>query len=264
MPRYSRKGKGGGIIFVYHYFGNYTALVYFHLFPETPIQGIVEIGGAPIRFYPIIAQYVEMPWEFILDNADYILEQSNKSLEKLQKLGSTSSPTKANTNCGWPSNSSRRTGSRQCLRWTGTCLMCWNLSAMEKTTTFSHRIWYHRRPSTTATRKSWTQSMKRDWKASMRSCLGKRSRASKRDSCSTSWRGDIQSMLRRNWTANWGRPSRNICRWSAFELIWDIIWRYGPSELVLPSFWTIPILCCSFLSKHYRWCLSPFGLVYFP
>jgi len=32
------------------------ATMYFKLFPHSRIVGIIDVGGAPIRFYPIIAQ----------------------------------------------------------------------------------------------------------------------------------------------------------------------------------------------------------------
>ena len=71
------------MVFVYHSFGSYAALVYFHLFHETPIKGIMDLGGAPIRFYPMIFQYIEMPWDFVMENTDSILEQSNKALKEV-------------------------------------------------------------------------------------------------------------------------------------------------------------------------------------
>jgi pimeloyl-ACP methyl ester carboxylesterase len=42
------------LVFVFHSFGTYIASSYFHLFPHDRIIGLIDIGGAPIRFNPYL------------------------------------------------------------------------------------------------------------------------------------------------------------------------------------------------------------------
>ena len=48
------------IVFVYHSFGTYLALAYLEVFKnDHKISGLIDIGGAPIRFYPVLLSVIK-------------------------------------------------------------------------------------------------------------------------------------------------------------------------------------------------------------
>ena len=63
---------------VYHSFGTYIFAQYCHMFKNDRIIGIIDIGGAPIRFYPIIKSYLKdtegIPIDFLKENLDIIFK----------------------------------------------------------------------------------------------------------------------------------------------------------------------------------------------
>jgi predicted alpha/beta hydrolase family esterase len=74
-------------VFACHSYGCYVFAVYCQLFNTDRIIGIIDVGGAPIRFYPAIHNQVanvdHMSLQQILDNLDdvysRVLEISKKS-----------------------------------------------------------------------------------------------------------------------------------------------------------------------------------------
>ena len=47
------------IVLVFHSFGTFRAANYFRKYPDNHrITGIIDLGGAPVRFYPIIRKFV--------------------------------------------------------------------------------------------------------------------------------------------------------------------------------------------------------------
>lgn len=71
----SKKGDKP-IVMVYHSFGTYIFAQYCQMFKNDRIIGIIDVGGAPIRFYPIIKSYVRdtnaISVEFLKENLDII------------------------------------------------------------------------------------------------------------------------------------------------------------------------------------------------
>jgi predicted alpha/beta hydrolase family esterase len=53
----SEGSKDKPIIMVYHSFGTYIFANYCRFFSYDRIVGIIDIGGAPIRFYPVIQTF---------------------------------------------------------------------------------------------------------------------------------------------------------------------------------------------------------------
>ena len=48
------------IVLIYHSFGTYLALVYLEVFKnDHRISGLIDIGGAPIRFYPVLLSVIK-------------------------------------------------------------------------------------------------------------------------------------------------------------------------------------------------------------
>lgn len=50
--------KDKKIIVVYHSFGSFTVGTYFDIYPDHRISGIIDVGGAPITFYPFLLQLI--------------------------------------------------------------------------------------------------------------------------------------------------------------------------------------------------------------
>lgn len=53
----NQKSKTKPLVFVYHSFGTYLASTYFSMFPQNRIVGMIDIGGAPIRFTPFTREW---------------------------------------------------------------------------------------------------------------------------------------------------------------------------------------------------------------
>ena len=57
------KRKGKEIIFIYHSFGSFLSYLFFQLYPQVKVKGIIDLGGVPLRFYPLIEETLEMSKE---------------------------------------------------------------------------------------------------------------------------------------------------------------------------------------------------------
>lgn len=57
---------------------------YFRMFPDHKISGLIDIGGAPIQFYPRLAKLIS---NFHLTTADFLMENIDQVHE-----GYTSDP----------------------------------------------------------------------------------------------------------------------------------------------------------------------------
>lgn len=75
------------IILVYHSFGTYIAASYCQKFKNERIIGIIEVGGAPIRFYPVLTKFIcnvkDVPIDVIRDNLEAVQQGFNKSNKNL-------------------------------------------------------------------------------------------------------------------------------------------------------------------------------------
>jgi predicted alpha/beta hydrolase family esterase len=62
------------LVFACHSYGCYVFAVYCQMFNADRIIGIIDVGGAPIRFYPAIANQIRnidsMTVQGIVDNLD--------------------------------------------------------------------------------------------------------------------------------------------------------------------------------------------------
>lgn len=83
------------LVFIFHSFGTYTVAAYFHLFPHDRIVGIIDIGAAPIRFYPFLQEFIRgmepMEWQDIKQNIDFVFDHY---IEANKKIGMIPYPTK--------------------------------------------------------------------------------------------------------------------------------------------------------------------------
>lgn len=53
-----KASKNKPIVVVYHSFGTYIFAQYCQMFKNDRIIGIIDAGGAPIRFYPVAKTFV--------------------------------------------------------------------------------------------------------------------------------------------------------------------------------------------------------------
>lgn len=71
-----KKGKDKPIVVIYHSFGTYIFAQYCHMFKNDRIIGVIDVGGAPIRFYPILKSYLKdtnsISVEFLKENLEMI------------------------------------------------------------------------------------------------------------------------------------------------------------------------------------------------
>ncbi len=72
--RINEVSKSKPIVFVYHSYGTYTLASYCHQFGGDRIIGLIDAGGAPIRFYNAIREGIrhqsKLPYAAIKENID--------------------------------------------------------------------------------------------------------------------------------------------------------------------------------------------------
>ena len=77
------------IVFTYHSFGTFFWIAYLHFYPQIIKRtvGIIDLGGAPIRFYPLLKEtltiYDQITMEDFDENLDTFYELSQARLKKL-------------------------------------------------------------------------------------------------------------------------------------------------------------------------------------
>jgi predicted alpha/beta hydrolase family esterase len=89
------RSKTKPIVFVYHSFGTYILIQYFKFYSSSRVVGLIDLGGAPIRFYPLFKTvyetYSQLDWQFIVENIDAITNRFNKIVSKMNSNYSLSS-----------------------------------------------------------------------------------------------------------------------------------------------------------------------------
>lgn len=74
-----KSDEGKKIVIIFHSFGTFTFTTYLKLFKhDHRVSGIIDLGGASIRFYPLLLSFVSnsqgVDPSFMIENSDQIHE----------------------------------------------------------------------------------------------------------------------------------------------------------------------------------------------